>query len=96
MNQISSFSRVFFSITWSLFAIVHAASATALDGPARATDSDKPNVMLSILGDAAWSDFGCYGIQIQTLNINRLANEGFGSLIVTRQHRSVRPHEPGC
>lgn len=76
MNQISSFSRVFFSITWSLFAIVHAASATALDGPARATDSDKPNVMLSILGDAAWSDFGCYGSQIQTLNINRLANEG--------------------
>jgi len=76
MNQISSFSRVFFSITWSLFAIVHAASATALDGPARATDSDKPNVVLSILGDAAWSDFGCYGSQIQTLNINRLANEG--------------------
>jgi arylsulfatase A len=36
----------------------------------------KPNVMLIMLDDSGWTDFGCFGSQIQTPNIDRLAGQG--------------------
>ncbi len=38
--------------------------------------ADKPNFLLILLDDAGWTDVGCYGSQIQTPNIDRLAKEG--------------------
>jgi arylsulfatase A len=36
----------------------------------------KPNVMLVMLDDSGWTDFGCYGSDIQTPNIDGLAKAG--------------------
>ena len=36
----------------------------------------KPNIVLILLDDSGWTDFGCYGSDIETPNIDQLANEG--------------------
>jgi arylsulfatase A-like enzyme len=41
----------------------------------RAAD-DRPNVVLIMCDDMGWSDIGCYGSEINTPNIDRLAAEG--------------------
>lgn len=40
------------------------------------TNPGKPNVILVMLDDSGWTDFGCFGSQVQTPNIDGLANEG--------------------
>lgn len=40
-----------------------------------ANDIERPHVMLILLDDSGWTDFGCYGSLIETPNIDRLANE---------------------
>lgn len=37
---------------------------------------EKPNVILIMLDDSGWTDFGCYGSQIETPNIDQFAKEG--------------------
>ena len=39
-------------------------------------DDDRPNIILIMVDDMGWSDIGCYGSEIETPNIDRLANEG--------------------
>ncbi|QDT36544.1 sulfatase-like hydrolase/transferase [Stratiformator vulcanicus] len=46
---------------------------TCLNAVGRA---DEPNVLLVMLDDAGWTDFGCYGSDIDTPNIDALAGEG--------------------
>jgi len=36
----------------------------------------RPNVVLIMADDSAFADLGCYGSEIQTLNLNTLAAEG--------------------
>ena len=36
----------------------------------------KPNIILVMLDDSGWTDFGCYGSEIETPNINKFAKEG--------------------
>jgi len=36
----------------------------------------RPNIILIMVDDMGWSDIGCYGSEIQTPNIDRLASEG--------------------
>jgi len=36
----------------------------------------KPNILLVLLDDSGWTDFGCYGSRIDTPNIDRLASQG--------------------
>lgn len=38
--------------------------------------ADKPNILLIMADDMGYSDLGCYGSEIDTPNINRLAEEG--------------------
>jgi arylsulfatase A-like enzyme len=38
--------------------------------------SDRPNVVMVVLDDLGFSDFGCYGSGIATPNVDRLAGEG--------------------
>ena len=38
--------------------------------------NDKPNIVLIMLDDSGWTDFGCYGSEIDTPNINQFAKEG--------------------
>lgn len=39
-------------------------------------EEKKPNVILILVDDSGWSDFGCYGSEIRTPTIDSLANEG--------------------
>jgi len=43
---------------------------------AAARASDRPNIVLIMADDMGWSDIGCYGSEIATPNIDRLAAEG--------------------
>ena len=38
--------------------------------------SSPPNIILIMVDDMGWSDIGCYGGEVQTPNIDRLAREG--------------------
>ncbi|MEE9603796.1 MAG: arylsulfatase [Thermoguttaceae bacterium] len=59
-------------------------SVTADDTAAKAADKvlkrdrhgDKPNIVLIMADDMGWSDAGCYGGEIQTPNLDRLARDG--------------------
>ncbi len=41
-----------------------------------AQSSDRPNIILIMADDMGYSDIGCYGGEIETPNIDRLANNG--------------------
>ena len=44
---------------------------------ADAQDTDtRPNIVLIMADDMGWSDIGCYGGEVETPNLNRLASEG--------------------
>ena len=43
---------------------------------AQAMISEKPNIIIIMADDMGWSDIGCYGGEILTPNIDRLATEG--------------------
>lgn len=48
-----------------------------LNGSGRADDvTTRPNIILIMVDDMGWSDIGCYGSEIETPNIDRLAAEG--------------------
>ncbi|MFK7923193.1 MAG: sulfatase-like hydrolase/transferase [Bacteroidia bacterium] len=38
--------------------------------------ASRPNIVLIMVDDMGWSDLGCYGGEVQTPNIDRLATEG--------------------
>lgn len=52
----------------TLFAAISAALSTFAD--------DRPNVIFILVDDMGWSDLGCYGSEIDTPNIDRLAQDG--------------------
>jgi arylsulfatase A-like enzyme len=37
---------------------------------------EKPNILLILVDDMGWSDIGCYGSEVATPNLDRLASEG--------------------
>jgi arylsulfatase len=37
---------------------------------------DKPNILLILVDDMGWSDIGCYGSEVATPNLDRLASQG--------------------
>ena len=45
-------------------------------GPLTAAEQPLPNIILIMVDDMGWSDIGCYGSEIETPNIDRLAAEG--------------------
>jgi arylsulfatase len=49
--------------------------STALTGEAAAR-ADKPNILVIVADDMGFSDIGCYGGEIQTPNLDRLASNG--------------------
>ncbi|MHC4404637.1 MAG: arylsulfatase [Planctomycetota bacterium] len=50
--------------------------ATCLASTSAATEAERPNIVLIVADDVGFSDFGCYGGEIQTPSIDRLAREG--------------------
>jgi len=49
--------------------------------------NEKPNILLIMLDDMGYSDLGCYGGEIQTPNIDKLAEEG---VRFTQMHNCAR------
>ena len=43
---------------------------------ARAAEADRPNIVLIMADDLGWSDIGCYGGEVETPALDRLAKEG--------------------
>ena len=52
-------------------------------------DMSKPNIVLILLDDVGYSDFGCYGSEINTPNIDRLAENGIRLRHFYNQARSA-------
>jgi arylsulfatase A-like enzyme len=50
--------------------------ASCLACTSAATEAERPNIVLIVADDVGYSDFGCYGGEIQTPSIDRLAREG--------------------
>jgi len=46
---------------------------------------DKPNIVLVLLDDSGWTDFSCYGSEIETPNINKFTKEGIRFVLVLRE-----------
>ncbi len=51
-------------------------SILAISPPLQAADSPRPNIVLMMVDDLGFSDFGCYGSEIETPNIDALAADG--------------------
>ena len=52
------------------------ATAPLLLRPAKARPSKRPNIILMMADDMGFSDLGCYGSEIATPNLDRLAKGG--------------------
>ncbi len=48
----------------------------AITPPPLCADAPRPNIILIMADDMGWSDIGCYGGEIATPNIDRIAGEG--------------------
>src|SRR3546814_5517020 len=45
-------------------------------GSAQNSTADRPNIVVILADDMGYSDLGCYGGEIQTPNLDKLANNG--------------------
>jgi arylsulfatase len=52
------------------------AGAQAKAGADKGAAGSRPNIILIMVDDMGWSDIGCYGGDVITPNLNRLANQG--------------------
>ena len=68
-----------FCIQFAVFAILAAfmnEASVAEPSPKTASNGSKPNIVLIMSDDMGYSDIGCYGGEIQTPNLDRLAQNG--------------------
>lgn len=59
-----------------LFICLAACGLAALSASCLAADKAQPNILLILTDDLGFSDLGCYGSEIATPNLDRLAGEG--------------------
>ncbi|MCP4776209.1 MAG: sulfatase-like hydrolase/transferase, partial [Planctomycetaceae bacterium] len=50
--------------------------SSALRGEDSETTDERPNIVIILVDDMGFSDIGCYGSEIETPNVDRLATEG--------------------
>jgi L-rhamnose mutarotase len=56
--------------------LLHLAFACLAFAPLLAADAPRPNILVIVSDDMGYSDLGCYGSEIQTPNLDRLAANG--------------------
>jgi arylsulfatase A-like enzyme len=59
-----------------LFVLLLFAGSVKGQADATADKRSRPNILIILADDLGYSDLGCYGSEIQTPNLDRLANEG--------------------
>lgn len=64
-------SHTFFRVLFLMALLLTIGSRTVT-----AAQPPRPNIILIMVDDMGWSDIGCYGSEIETPNIDRLAAEG--------------------
>lgn len=64
--------KVIHGLLLALCLAAHAPAATSRPS----LEGARPNILLIMCDDMGWSDIGCYGGEIQTPNLDRLAGEG--------------------
>jgi arylsulfatase len=62
--------------TYQIHATLLSIVFVTLSGSAAAKDASRPNVVLIMSDDMGYSDIGCYGGEIKTPNLDRLAENG--------------------
>src|SRR6266568_1941829 len=55
--------------------LVSSDAASPQEKPTK-TEESKPNILVIVMDDVGYSDLGCYGGEIHTPNIDRLARDG--------------------
>lgn len=53
-----------------------AVSGPAVSGPVTAQQQERPNILIIMADDMGYSDLGCYGGEVETPTLNKLAREG--------------------
>ncbi len=64
------------SMNGSVLLAVSIAVAATISSPLLATEPPRPNIIVVMLDDLGFSDLGCYGAEIETPHIDRLARQG--------------------
>jgi arylsulfatase len=64
------------SYTLSLLLFLVAFCFTGCDSAENNANIEKPNILLILADDMGWSDLGCYGSEVNTPNLDKLAGEG--------------------
>lgn len=73
IQPIRAVPTVQFLLVFTAFLAIFPVASRAVEGPAAAP---RPNVVLILADDMGFSDLGCYGGEIHTPNIDRLAAQG--------------------
>ena len=60
----------------SLFVLLIALIAGCTQKPLKKEDHTQPNIIVIMVDDMGYSDIGCYGGEIETPNINKMASDG--------------------
>ncbi len=60
-------------------------------GQQNGTAAERPNIVVVLVDDMGFSDIGCYGGEVPTPNLDRLAADG-RALHAVLQHPAVQPH----
>ena len=79
--------RAFLSALCSILLVLGVLAHRSSAGPAKPEPTKRPNIVVILADDLGWSDLGCYGGEIRTPNLDRLAANG---LRFTRFYNSGR------
>ena len=70
----------------SLFTLYFIGVANSLES---APDRTRPNIILIMVDDMGYSDIGCYGGEVKTPNLDKIAKEGLEREVHVKAAREI-------